>query len=643
MASYWDKVLNKRLGRRRALAASGGLALGTAILSACGGDEEGGDGGGGTPALLYKAEDTTKQAKHGGTFKGSSGGDPLNWDYYNFDGASQVLGHNSTGIKLMRMVAGRMTDPSLEFEPEAAEKFEYSPDKLTLTFKLNAKAKFSPQSTTGFHAGVPASVFNRQIDADDVVFSLDRLSKTASATRGGRGELFNSVNKIGPIVSFTAIDKSTVQLKLDHPSSALMTAFANPSVSYPYIIPKEGKGDAIDFLKTQIGGGAYYIEKFEPSVNIVLKRNPNYEALFPNEKLPFFDIIDQPRIPDQAQQLAQFRTGNLFNMPLFGPVDDKLNMKKDIPELLMWVDLAQDPNDMTFGMAADSPWLDVRARRAMSYAWDRDAFITITQSTDKLEAAGIPANPRWANTMSASTFGPPGGTFVGYWMDPKSKEFGAENLKYFTLGDRTKDIAEAKSLIKAATGKDTLEFDHVNYLFGPFSGISYAVDIINGMIAEAGFKANPKPMAFGDFLKYLTTPPLNYKEVISGIRYGPTDPVTHLQFYYHPSAGNNYSPDGKPTTVNVDASGNGLGDPTMNKMVEAMYGEFDEKKRQAMVADLARYNAKMFYHAMYPGGANSPAVGWPAVENRRGWISGNLDHTYRYIWLNDQKPPFKKA
>ena len=40
-ASYWDKVLQNRLSRRRALAASGAVGLGTAILSACGGGDEG--------------------------------------------------------------------------------------------------------------------------------------------------------------------------------------------------------------------------------------------------------------------------------------------------------------------------------------------------------------------------------------------------------------------------------------------------------------------------------------------------------------------------------------------------------------------------------------------------------------------------
>ncbi|HEY7466235.1 MAG TPA: amino acid ABC transporter substrate-binding protein [Dehalococcoidia bacterium] len=43
--SYWSRVLNSRISRRRALAATGTLAAGAALLVACGGDDDG-DGGG---------------------------------------------------------------------------------------------------------------------------------------------------------------------------------------------------------------------------------------------------------------------------------------------------------------------------------------------------------------------------------------------------------------------------------------------------------------------------------------------------------------------------------------------------------------------------------------------------------------------
>ena len=64
--SYWNKVLDRRVSRRRTLAATGATALGAAFLAACGGDdnESGGGGGGGggkdTSGLLAKREDTTQ-------------------------------------------------------------------------------------------------------------------------------------------------------------------------------------------------------------------------------------------------------------------------------------------------------------------------------------------------------------------------------------------------------------------------------------------------------------------------------------------------------------------------------------------------------------------------------------------------------
>ena len=40
-SNYWDNLLDKRLSRRRALAATSAGALGAAFLAACGGDSGG--------------------------------------------------------------------------------------------------------------------------------------------------------------------------------------------------------------------------------------------------------------------------------------------------------------------------------------------------------------------------------------------------------------------------------------------------------------------------------------------------------------------------------------------------------------------------------------------------------------------------
>jgi branched-chain amino acid transport system substrate-binding protein len=56
--NYWDKVLEARMSRRRALTAMGVAAASAAFLAACGGDDDdgGGDGGGEEPAAQAPAE-----------------------------------------------------------------------------------------------------------------------------------------------------------------------------------------------------------------------------------------------------------------------------------------------------------------------------------------------------------------------------------------------------------------------------------------------------------------------------------------------------------------------------------------------------------------------------------------------------------
>src|SRR4051794_10039656 len=62
-ANYWSGISHSTLNRRRALAASGALALGTAFLAACGGGDGDGGGGAGKSSLVSKPVDTTKQVK----------------------------------------------------------------------------------------------------------------------------------------------------------------------------------------------------------------------------------------------------------------------------------------------------------------------------------------------------------------------------------------------------------------------------------------------------------------------------------------------------------------------------------------------------------------------------------------------------
>ena len=84
--SYWNKVLDSRLSRRRAIAATGALGGAAAFLAACGGGDDDSPSSSGpagpkdTSGLLANITDETKNAKKGGTYIGSHPGVILTHD-----------------------------------------------------------------------------------------------------------------------------------------------------------------------------------------------------------------------------------------------------------------------------------------------------------------------------------------------------------------------------------------------------------------------------------------------------------------------------------------------------------------------------------------------------------------------------------
>src|SRR6476469_294784 len=83
-STFWSNVTARRISRRRAMVATGGLGLGAAFLAACGGSSGGSTtntkDSSGNNSQVAKYTDTTAQAKRGGTLKDYAQAEPRTLD-----------------------------------------------------------------------------------------------------------------------------------------------------------------------------------------------------------------------------------------------------------------------------------------------------------------------------------------------------------------------------------------------------------------------------------------------------------------------------------------------------------------------------------------------------------------------------------
>ena len=241
--NYWSSVLNQRITRRRALTATGATTAGAMLLAACGGGDSG--GGGDQSGLVYKIVDETKDVKRGGTYIARASNYPTNFDPMKT--GNQIRLARRGFSQLFRIPDGHLAlETNGAIEGDVAQSWELSPDKLTITVKIDPGAGLPP---------VPP-VNGRAADAEDVVFSWNRLK-----TEGiGAKDLVNELNPAAPILSITAPDKSTVVVKLKEPNAAIFTALGSDVLGTLYIFAKEAADPAkLDALHTAIGTGPYYI------------------------------------------------------------------------------------------------------------------------------------------------------------------------------------------------------------------------------------------------------------------------------------------------------------------------------------------------------------------------------------------------
>jgi peptide/nickel transport system substrate-binding protein len=607
--SYWSGLLGARIARRRALAMAGGTALGSAFLAACGGDQEGtGDKSG----LVFEAVETTKQAKRTGTMKDRAFVDPPSLDVVLASNPLNPVNFNVYST-LVRFEPGYLKPIANDVMPDIGESWETSPDGLQITMKIRQGIKW--------HNKPPVN--GRALDMDDLSFMWERFASKYQT----RSNVANSANPNAPVLSLTPVDSNTIVIKLKEPIVYALGLFCTTTPAGVILVPKE-TDSTLDLRSNMLGTGPFMLTNYTPSVGFAFKRNPE----FYDKDWALVEQIETPIIAEYAAVLSHLKAGNVYHIAQNGAgpmkAEDVLPTKQDEPRLLIYTsDLASGPSGAVQSLGwlpeGKSPFLDERVRQAASMAIDRDLYLETFFNIAKFETEGLPVETRW-NTAVA-------GSQEGWWLDPRSKDFGP-NGKYFVH-----DPAEAKKLLAAAGY--TRGFETISNLPGPELDYARGGQVIDGMLSEVGITSR---VNIPDYTKEYI--PLyrdghgqyegwSYMSTAGGGN-GGGSAIGLLSNEYWTKGGAPYH------GFSINGKNDQSGDPYLDDLISRGRIERDTEKRRAMVHDLQRYLAKSMFAIPNPGQATGFTLAWPCLGNFRVWRGGRIN--YR-LWIDETKPPFKAA
>jgi peptide/nickel transport system substrate-binding protein len=501
-------------------------------------------------------------------------------------------------------------------EGETAESWEVSPDRLTITFKIRQGMVWDRRDPTN----------GRQIDADDVVFSWNKYKElnpnSAAIANTGAGSQ-------SPVESVTATDAQTVVVKLVQPDASIIPMFS--AYDLFYIQPKEADG-GFDPRNDVRGAGMYILEEYVPSSHFTWARNPDFYI----KGYPFPDTVQVPIVSDYAQQLAQFKSGNIYTDIFENVQEDVIVTKKDAPDTL----LLQENNYPTtstaltvFGWEESVPFLDVRVRQALSMMIDREAIIDVLDNRQNFEKEGLEPGIRRVSAV-------PGG-WTGYWLDPTDEASFGKEAKYLNY-----NVEEAKALMEAAGYGDGLEFDIYQGPPGRY-GAAYErqVELYDGMFRNAGQKPTLTPITnsdawLSDYSRVYRTNTYKPGDGFNGIAVIPERGyvTVALQLY------NQFNNKGGGYRGAVPAGGSVLdGDPKLNDLTSKISREFDTNAQIDLVHDLIRYTAENMYYIPRASSAKAFTLWWPAIGNAGAYAwyanSGVWVDRRREWWIDSTKAP----
>ncbi len=266
-------------------------------------------------------------------------------------------------------------DKSGKFHPDLATSWQISDGGRTYTFHLRKGVKF--------HDGTP---FN----ARAVKENFDRIA--APETRSQKARFM-----LGPYDRTEVLDEYTVAVHFKRPYPAFLDAASQVylGMASPTAFKKWGK----DYQFHQVGTGPFRFVSYKERQEIVLERNPDYNwapEVMRHKGTAYLDRVIFRFYPDPSTRTPALLSGEVDVMGEVPPREAE-RLEKDPNYKLIPVPVPGMSVQFFFNTRR-SPTDDVRVRKAILYALDREAMVKAVFGTYSPVATG----PLTANMPGAS-------------------------------------------------------------------------------------------------------------------------------------------------------------------------------------------------------------------------------------------------
>ncbi len=588
--NYWTRWSTRQQSRRRMLAGAGSVGAGVAALGlvGCGGDDDEADSPT-TAAGSTTAPGTTPgagsspvvaQPKRGGVLKF-----PLSIVLKDVFDPHTSLNQAAYFYSLIGNTALRPSTDATKIEGELVQSTEIPASGMEIIMKLRPGVKW--------HNKPPSN--GRAFVADDLAFNLKRITGALNADKAAS---FQRKSTLPNFESATAIDETTVSVKLTKPHSGFLWGLSDWRNS---IVPRDfvESGGKFEDAATLIGTGPWTVESFEGSTKAVFKPNPNtWET-----GKPYADSVEWIVYADALSAQTAFGKGDLSYIGATGKINTET--VKKIASKAREESWAFGNWDHVRYNTTRAPFDDARVRLALSLIYDVKGIGDGFYGAGKWDYTGPLASAFSVDALSSADLA----KTKGYNPDSKAA-----------------DIKEAKDMLSAAgfpDGKGLSFKIHTNSNTGaPFeqatrvrdnlkqalSGIDVELDIASDNTVYA------RRQVSGDW------------DVISYTLYPAPDAVIEMTNNVHSAGSRNY---GKFKSDEVDA------------LIAKAETQLDARERSTTMKELQKALLEKHMPTAHTVSARQVAMFQPNIkgmEQYGGQVGGGLTWdtllNFKNAWLD---------